>query len=206
MSYSRHIILLRFRRANIRTTYRYRPDTSERSEEGTPPRGQAPCPRRHVVRGQGDRRHWPRGFFEGEFATRSATRSSSVDDCPRRRCASTSRAQSEIPSERPPPRRAASRTQRNNPGSAKSASRTANTSFAVAGSGRLKATISKGRTKEKDGARALLEDHDTPMVIPMDESCDANETFVSGRRSAKRHRLSPPPSRSLGISRMALDN
>ncbi|KAI1797751.1 hypothetical protein LXA43DRAFT_1078788 [Ganoderma leucocontextum] len=130
--------------------------------------------------------------------TRSATRSSSLDGRPRRGCASTSRAQSEMPSERPPhvlaqPRRAHSRARRNDHGSAKPPPRTVATGapLTAAASRRTKPSgTSRGRAKEKGKVRALPED------VSMDEPWDADESSVSGRRNVKRRRLSPPPSLS----------
>ncbi|KAM5538171.1 hypothetical protein V8D89_008058 [Ganoderma adspersum] len=136
------------------------------------------------------------------------TRSSSVDGRPRRRCASTSRAQSEMPVEQPlhalaQRQRAPSRVQRDNrgPGSAKSASRATSTPLVAAASRRPKPSgTSRGRVKEKGKMRAAApEDHDIRMSASVDESWDADESSVNGRRNAKRRRLSPPPPRSLNI-------
>ncbi|PIL32106.1 hypothetical protein GSI_06812 [Ganoderma sinense ZZ0214-1] len=140
--------------------------------------------------------------------TRSVTRSSSVDGRPRRRCTSTSRAASELPSEGPPHAPAQrqlrpSRARRNDrrPGSAKSASRAASIPLAAAAARKAKSGgPSRGRAKEKGKMRAApLEDHDVSMSVSVDESWDADESSVSWRKSAKRRRLSPRLPQSLDI-------
>ncbi|TBU49654.1 hypothetical protein BD309DRAFT_851128 [Dichomitus squalens] len=150
--------------------------------------------------------------------TRSASRTASVDGRPRRRCASTSRAQSEAPPARSPyvfggqGRRmpgAKARRLKGAGGSGKSASasalRRADTPL-VAASRRAKSNASSGgRQEEKSRARALFED-DMSSLTSLDESQDAGSS-VSGRSSnAKRRRLSPRPLASLATSSSVCDD
>ena len=138
----------------------------------------------------------------------------SVDGRPRRRCASSSRAQSEAPPERSPyvfglghARRTPSAKSRRNGGAGGSrksavgsaaAPRIANTPL-VAASRRVKTDEkSRGRQREKSKPRDLFDD-DMSTLTSLDESWDA-ESSVRGRGNAKRRRLSPRPSLSVDTS------